>query len=84
LPLYGKVREATLDRVAFTVTQIWSSSIYVRSIATRNVFDVSYTSPIAAETGDTVTVLMDSNNNWKTIINERTGKAATVNNVRRV
>lgn len=36
------------------------------------------------EVGDTVSVLMDSNDNWKTIINERTGNSATVDRVSRV
>jgi len=77
-----------MNRKAFTVTdtKTWTSSdsIYVKSIATGDTYDVYYTSPINPEIGDTVSVLMDSNDNWKTIINERTGNSATVDRVSRV
>jgi hypothetical protein len=77
-----------MNRKAFTVTKIWGgsgdmSNIYVKSIATGDTYDVYYTSPINPEIGDTVSVLMDSNDNWKTIINERTGNSATVSSVSR-
>lgn len=76
-----------MNRKAFTVTdtKTWSSSsIYVKSIATGDTYDVYYTSPINPEVGDTVSVLIDSNDNWHTIINERTGNSATVDRVSRV
>lgn len=72
-----------MNRKAFTVTKTWGSSggmtnIYIKSIATGNTYDVYYTSQIGAEVGDTVSVIIDSDDNWKTIINERTGNSATV------
>ncbi|CAD5989441.1 hypothetical protein PCC9214_05778 [Planktothrix tepida] len=72
------------SRQAFTVTKIWSDSIYIKSSATGNVYDVYYTGRIGSEVGDTVTVIIDEDDNWITIINERTGKSAAVTKVNRV
>lgn len=71
-------------RRAFTVTKIWSSSIYVKSSATGNVYEVYYAGRIGAEIGDTVTVIINSDDKWITIINERTGQSAAVTKVSRV
>ena len=72
------------SRRAFTVTKIWSYSIYVKSSATGNVYEVSYAGRIGAEVGDTVTVITDKDDKWITIINERTGQSAAVTKVSRV
>lgn len=69
------------SRRAFTVTKVWSNSIYVKSSATGKVYDVFYTGRIGAEVGDTVTVIVNSDDKWITIINERTGLSAAVTNV---
>jgi flagellar basal body L-ring protein FlgH len=68
-------------RRAFTVTKIWPSSIYVKSSATGNVYEVSYAGRIGAEVGDTVTVIVNSDDKWITIINERTGQSSAVTSV---
>ncbi|AFY35831.1 hypothetical protein [Calothrix sp. PCC 7507] len=74
-----------MNRKAFTVTKSWGNCyIRVKSIATGNLYDVRYTSQIGADDGDTVSVLIDGNENWKTIINERTGNSATVSSISRV
>lgn len=71
-------------RRAFTVTKVWSYSIYVKSSATGNVYEVSYAGRIGAEVGDTVTVITDKDDKWITIINERTGQSSAVTKVSRV
>lgn len=71
------------SRRAFTVTKVWSNSIYVKSSATGKVYDVFYAGRIGAEVGDTVTVIVNSDDKWITIINERTGLSAAVTNVNR-
>ncbi|MBD2184551.1 hypothetical protein H6S82_21310 [Planktothrix sp. FACHB-1355] len=71
-------------RRAFTVTKIWPSSIYVKSSATGNVYEVYYAGRIGAEVGDTVTVIVNSDDKWITIINERTGQSSAVTSVNRV
>ncbi|GET39977.1 hypothetical protein [Microseira wollei] len=72
------------SRRSFTVTKTWSDSIYIKSSATGNVYDVYYAGRIGAEVGDTVTVIIDKDDKWITIINERTGQSAAVTSVRRV
>jgi len=77
-----------MSRKAFTVTHTWGGSegrynICLKSVASGNSFDVYYTSKISCEVGDTVSVIIDNNDNWKTIINERTGDSSTVSRVSR-
>jgi hypothetical protein len=72
-----------MNRKAFTVTKAWGGSdgrysIYVKSVGSGNIFDVFYTNRINCEVGDTVSIIIDSNDKWKTIINERTGDSATI------
>ncbi|OUD12485.1 hypothetical protein [Thioflexithrix psekupsensis] len=72
------------SRYAFTVTYLWyGPDINVESIGSGNVYRVGYNSSIETVAGDTVTIIIDDDNNWKTIINERNGKSATINSVRR-
>ena len=78
-----------MSRKAFTITNTygWSgaeANIAVKSVATGNKFDLYYTSGINCEVGDTVSILIDNNDNWKTVINERTGDSATVSRVSRL
>ena len=78
-----------MSRKAFTVssTHGWSgaeANIVVKSVATGNKFDLYYTSGISPEVGDTVSILIDNNDNWKTVINERTGDSATISRVGRL
>lgn len=79
-----------MSRKAFTVVQTWGNSsgfwnIDIRSVATGNKFSVYYSSAIKAETGDTISVIIDDNSEkWKTIINERTGDSATVSSFTRL
>jgi hypothetical protein len=71
-----------MSRIAFTVVRnYYGQDIEIKSIANGKTFRVKYSSPIAAEIGDTVSVLMDNKKNWKTIINERTGNSSTVSSV---
>ncbi len=71
-----------MARKAFTITNYWSDSVRVKSVATGKTVDVYYDGKIKPEVGDTVTIIIDdSSDKWKTIINERTGDAATVNRV---
>ena len=71
-----------MARKAFSVTSTWSSWITVKSVATGKTYDVYYDGKIGAQSGDTVTIMIDdSSDKWKTIINERTGDAATINRV---
>jgi len=71
-----------MSRIAYTVisTNYYGSKIDIKSIASGKTFVVEYSSPINAQVGDTVSILMDDNK-WKTIINERTGNSATVSSV---
>ncbi|MFZ4729652.1 MAG: hypothetical protein ACOYMQ_13480 [Pseudanabaena sp.] len=71
-----------MARKAFSVTNIWSDSITVKSVATGKTYYVYYDGKIGVQSGDTVTIMIDdSSDKWKTIINERTGDAATINRV---
>lgn len=71
-----------MSRKAFTITTLWSDSVTIKSVATGKTYVVHYDGRIKPEVGDTITVIIDDNNDkWKTIINERTGDAATVSRV---
>jgi hypothetical protein len=73
------------SRYAFTVTYIYSGTrnIKLKSVSTGNQFDVYYASPIGAEVGDVITVIIE-NDRWITLINERTGKSSAVTSVSRI
>ncbi|MDM8555815.1 hypothetical protein QUF75_13875 [Desulfococcaceae bacterium HSG7] len=84
ITVYSANAFADTTRYGFTVTYLYSGpDINVKSISSGKVFNVKYGSPIKPEVGDTVTILIDENNNWKTIINEKNGRAATIKSVRR-
>ncbi len=71
-----------MARKAFGITGISSDYVTVKSVATGKSYDVYYDSKIGAKTGDTVTIMIDDNSDkWKTIINERTGHAASVSRI---
>jgi|GEM_PF-6628799 len=74
---------AQMRRVAFTVTNTYSNSIYVQSTATGRIFEVYYPGRIGCGVGDTVTVLIDSSDTWKRIICESTGNSAVITEVYR-
>lgn len=50
-----------MPRKAFTVTNVYSSYIVVKSVGTGKIYDVYYEGKIGAETGDTVTIIIDDN-----------------------
>lgn len=71
-----------MARKAFGVIDTWSDSITVKSVGTGKTYRVYYDGKISAKTGDTVTIMIDDDSDkWKTIINERTGHAASVSRV---
>lgn len=72
----GKIKMA---RKAFGVIDTWSDSVTVKSVATGKTHRVYYDGKINLKEGDTVTIMIDDDSNkWKTIINERTGDAASI------
>jgi hypothetical protein len=82
----GYVSEGLCDtNQAFTVVKLWSGpDINVKSIASGKIYNVQYTGSIEPEIDDTVTIIIDDNDNWKTIINHRTGKSSAITSVKRL
>jgi hypothetical protein len=83
LPAQSALAQA---RGSYSVTSVYGvygaytnyQRITVKGVATGNVFNLYYASAIDAKVGDMLTVLFDSNNNWKTVINERNGRSSII------
>jgi hypothetical protein len=66
------------EQYAYTYIKQWGDNyIQVKSVSSGKFFDVRYSDPIGADRGDTLIIIF-GNDRAKTIINQRTGKAATV------